>query len=141
MIACGPFCAGCSSLLRVEACQHCVRAQAAFDTDRFFAALEQCVLRGVSHCENGVVLRARPVRQRLRPKDVQRVAAVCARRYPRGILAFHLGERACCLFKRGTQPVLVELGDAVTHLMTPPAIAYVVLGWGRGVGSLDISRV
>ena len=141
MIACGPFCAGCSSLLRVEACQHCVRAQAAFDTDRFFAALEQCVMRGVSHCENGVVLRARPVRQRLRPKDVQRVAAVCARRYPMGILVFHLRERACCLMKHGAAPALVELTDAATHMMAPPALAYVVLGWGRGVASMDVSRV
>ena len=139
MIACGPFCAGCSSLLRVEACQRCARAKAATDAERFFDTLEACAHRGGSHCVNGVVLSARPVRQCIRPKDVQRLAAVCERRYPRGVLAFHLGERACCLFKHGTQPVLVELADAVTHLMAPPALAYVVLGWGGA--SLDVSCV
>ena len=123
MIACGPFCAGCSFLLRVEACHRCAHTQAVSDTERIFVALENCVIRGGSHCEDGVVLRARPVRQCFRPKDVQRLAAACVRRYPRGILAFHLGERACCLFRHGAQPVLVELADAVTHLMAPPAIA------------------
>ena len=140
-IACGPFCAGCSSLLRVEACQRCARAQAVSDTERFFVALEKGVLRGGSHCEDGVVLRASPVRQCFRPKDVQRLAAACVRQYPRGILVFHLGERACCLIRHGAAPALVELADAVTHMMAPPSLAYVVLGWGRGGASLDVSRV
>ena len=139
MFACGPFCACCSSLLRVEACQRCARAQAATDTERAFEALGRCAQHGGTHCEHGVAMRVRPVPHPVRPKDVQWLAAVCVQRYPRGIVVFHLGERACCLFARGAAPALVELADAAAHL-TAPALALVVLGGGRGLASLDISR-
>ena len=134
MFACGPFCSGCSSLLRVEACQRCARAQAATDAERFFDALEKCARHGGSHCEHGVTLHACQVPHSLLPTDVQHLAAICARRYPRGILVFHLAERSCCLIQRGAEPALVELDDAIEHLITPPSLAFVVLGSGRGGG-------
>ena len=140
MFACGPFCSGCSSLLRVEACQRCARAQAATDAERFFDALEKCARHGGSHCEHGVILHACQVPHSLLPTDVQHLAAICARRYPRGILVFHLAERSCCLIQRGAEPALVELDDAIEHLITPPSLAFVVLGSGRGVASLEVSR-
>ena len=132
MIACGPFCSGCSSLLRVEACHRCSRAQAATDTACFFDTLEKCAMQGCTHCEYGVVLCAIPAQQCLRPADVQRLAAACVRRYPRGILVFHISSRMCCLIRHGSAPALVELADAAAHMMAPPSLAYVVLGCGRG---------
>ena len=91
MIACGPFCSGCSSLLRVEACQRCARTQGAVDTERFFTALEHCVLRGGAYCANGLALRIRQVPRSLRPKGIQKLAAARAQ----DILVFHLASRAC----------------------------------------------
>ena len=135
MIACGPFCSGCSSLLRVEACQRCARTQAAVDTERLFTALNHCVLRGGAYCANGLALRIRQAPRSLRPKDVQRLAAVRAR----DILVIHLASRVCCLIKNGSAPALVELADAAAHLTAPPALAFVVLGRGRGLATLDVS--
>ena len=53
----------------------------------------------------------------------------------------HLCERACCLIKHGAAPALVELADATTHVMATPALAYVVLWWGRGCIDGRIARV
>ena len=141
MIVCGPFCAGCSALLRVEACQKCARAQAASYANRIFDAIEHGVVQGGSHCEHGLVLRARRVQQYLRPKDVQRMAAAFKEHYPRGIVVFHLVERASCVIRDGVAPTLIEPAQAVAHMISAPSLAFVVLGKGRGVASLELDFV
>ena len=141
MIAAGPFCAACNSILCVEACQWCSHVQAALDVECLFGTIERYVLQGGTHCESGLALRAYRVPPNVRPQDVQRLAGVCAGRYPWGILVFLLAEQSCLLIRHGCVPALANPADAAAHLMRPPALAFVVLGRGRGMASLSMSRI
>ena len=137
IIACGPFCAGCSHLLHVEPCRRCARAR--LPACAVFEAIERCVKRGDAQCENGIVLRARSIPYFLTPKDVKRLAAVLAAQFPSGILVFHLAQRACCRIRNGVLPALVDVESVVTHLMA--SLAFVILDRGRGMAVVDISYV
>ena len=136
MIACGPFCAGCSQLLHVEPCRQCARVRL---PGSVYETLERCVRCGATQCENGIVIRTRRIQYFLSPTDVKRLAELLAAQYPSGILVFHLAQRACCRIQHGVLPALVDLEGAVTHLMA--SLAFVILDRGRGMAVIDITCV
>ena len=140
MFVSGPFCCTCGSHLRVMSCEMCSRQVSAAEQNEILTTIAECAANDCSSSPTYFVTVSSALCYYLQPPEVHALSLCLSRRFPAGIIIFHIAYKGFCIFQAPSVPRSISPKHALALLFAKISLGFVILP-PRGFVQMDVCKV